>query len=74
MRCSSTSTWNRWRSTTGLSTESVLSRWCDTSPDRESANAIGAIGADYDRVIEHLLSLSVTVIHGKFSVSLRDMR
>jgi len=47
---------------------------CDTSPDRESANAIGAIGANYDRVIEHLLSLSVTVIHGKFPVSLRDMR
>ncbi|MEI7820270.1 MAG: hypothetical protein WCK55_05070 [Verrucomicrobiota bacterium] len=47
---------------------------CDTSPNRESANAIAAIGANYDRVIERLLSLSVTVIHGKFPLSLRDMR
>ena len=47
---------------------------CDTSPDRESANAIAAIGANYDCVIEHLLSLSVTVIHGKFPLSFRDMR
>jgi len=41
----------------------------DTSPDRESANAIAAIGANYDRVIEHMLSLPVTVIHGEFFAS-----
>ena len=41
----------------------------DTSPDRESANAIAAIGANYDRVIERLLSLPVTVIHGEFFAS-----
>ncbi len=41
----------------------------DTSPDRESANAMAAIGANYDRVIGHLLSLPVTVIHGEFFAS-----
>ena len=41
----------------------------DTSPGREAANLISALAANYDRVIEHLLSLPVTVIHGEFFAS-----
>jgi hypothetical protein len=41
----------------------------DTSPGREAANAVSALAANYDRVIEHMLSLPVTVIHGEFFAS-----
>ena len=41
----------------------------DTSPGREAAAAIDWLAARYERVIEHMLSLPITVIHGEFYAS-----
>ena len=41
----------------------------DTSADRKAATAIEWLAARYDRVIAHMLSLPVTIIHGEFFAS-----
>ncbi len=41
----------------------------DTSPVHEATTDIGWLAARYDRVIAHMLSLPVTVIHGEFFAS-----
>ena len=41
----------------------------DTSPEREATTDIEWLAARYDRVIAHMLSLPVTVIHGEFFAS-----
>lgn len=41
----------------------------DTSPGREAAKSITWLAQRYDRVVEHMLSLPVTVIHGEFFAS-----
>jgi len=41
----------------------------DQSLDREAVVAIEWLAARYDRVIEHMLSLPITVIHGEFFAS-----
>ena len=41
----------------------------DTKPGAKAAASIEWLAARYDRVIEHLLSLPVTVIHGEFFAS-----
>ena len=41
----------------------------DISDGREAANSIEWLAARYERVIEHMLSLPVTVIHGEFFAS-----
>jgi len=41
----------------------------DTHPEREAISAINWLAQRYERVIEHMLSLPVTVIHGEFYAS-----